>query len=204
MLFPHKLPTSKTFFLILSVQGYFFTALLFLRVLLYPLSNIDFVYDTGLLIFFFEFLNIVSSGALIGDQKFKKTKPDRFSKPFLFIFISLFVFVLFAIAKNKLLVIIFFLSFLSKIFGHKALPRRSVVATSVAVLLLSTFVVIITASILEARFSLPPEVKIMRPANTSGLFVDIPQTLLMWGVLYYAFIGVVEVMLFLKSKRNLL
>ncbi len=63
--------------------------------------------------------------------------------------------------------------------------RLRPVAAGIALLLLSTFTVIVTAGWLARTFPLPDAVLAARPSDQGGLFVDTPQTLLAWGVIYF-------------------
>ncbi|MFQ5512272.1 MAG: hypothetical protein ACE5EO_10520 [Candidatus Krumholzibacteriia bacterium] len=52
-------------------------------------------------------------------------------------------------------------------------------------------------------FPFPPEVKSARPSGQGGLFVDTPQTLMAWGVIYFALMTLCELMIFRKSAKTL-
>ena len=69
-------------------------------------------------------------------------------------------------------------------------------------LLLSTVLVMIGAPLLADWFPFSAEVKSARPSGQSGLFVNTPQTLMAWGVIYFTLITLCELMIFRKSVRD--
>jgi hypothetical protein len=68
-------------------------------------------------------------------------------------------------------------------------------------LLLSTFIVVFAANPIAAWFPMPAEARTARISGTGGLFVSKPQTLMMWGVLYFMFMTVCEVAILRKSAK---
>lgn len=71
---------------------------------------------------------------------------------------------------------------------------------STLVFLGSNFLILSLIPELKGLFYFPPEIKQFKPPNTSGLFFDEPQVLLAWGVLYYLTMGIMQIIIFLKSK----
>ena len=69
-------------------------------------------------------------------------------------------------------------------------------------LLLSTFIVVFGAKLIAGWFPLPAEVTSARPPGQSGLFIDTPQTLMAWGVLYFMFMTVCELIIFRKGLKG--
>lgn len=43
-----------------------------------------------------------------------------------------------------------------------------------------------SAGVIQILIPFPEAIYAAKPANSSGTFVDVPQTLLVWGVVYYA------------------
>lgn len=72
----------------------------------------------------------------------------------------------------------------------------------IAMLLLSVLLVVFGAQLIAGWFPFPPEVKAARPSGQSGLFIDTPQTLMAWGVIYFVLITVCELMIFRKAATG--
>jgi hypothetical protein len=72
----------------------------------------------------------------------------------------------------------------------------------IAMLLLSVFLVVFGAQLIADWSPFPQEVTSARPSGQSGLFIDTPQTLMAWGVIYFFLITVCEIMIFRKAATN--
>jgi hypothetical protein len=64
---------------------------------------------------------------------------------------------------------------------------------------ISTFIVVFSASYLADWFHFSAEVKSARPSGQSGLFINTPQTLMAWGVIYFSLMTLCEILIFRKS-----
>lgn len=184
----------------ISVAGNLFLAVIFLNALLNPLANADFIFKTGMLLFLIEFFS-VHSGVVLSSSE-----PGRLSRLFLLGFYSAFVISLALIFSNPYLPGLFLLSLAAKLFGARATPGRKASFRAwifFALFLFTAFVVITIAGayLLDSIFPFPQEIISQKPANSHGLFVDTPQTLVFWGVLYYSLAALVEITLF-ASRRS--
>lgn len=174
----------------------------FLQALLFPKDHIDFIYSMGFVIFLLEFLNIHSTGMIMGASEQKKTLHNLRHKGFLLILYLIFYLVAFSVAKNYYVVISAVISFLSKLFFKQALPKdTSNIAVSGGLLVILTVALAMISDLIKIIIPFPEEVYLNKPGNTSGVFVDVPQTLLLWGVLYYFLLGLYEIVLFKKTRN---
>ena len=200
---------ARTASLLLAVATNLFLVGVFYSALIDPVEYKDFIYRTGIMIFVIEFMTLHSSGMFFGSaQKAKQTGKRQFGlreKIGLFVFYNLFV-VVFAAQTGQWLAAVYFAVSL----GSKAVYSRSIdveerlapVAAGIVMLLLSTFIVVFAAKPIAGWFPIPAEARSARMPGTGGLFVSKPQTLMMWGVLYFLFMTVCDVAIFRKSLRH--
>lgn len=171
-----------------SVIGNLFMAWLFLRALVWPENHAQFIFRSGLMLYIAEFLTIHSAGMTEGPQDGKNSKgPGRIFPLGIY---GLFIFLCAYGLKSWFIAIHFWVSLLSKLFFKRSAGRdmgHTLQAFGTMNLIASTFLVILLAPLLNSVFPMPPEVMAQRMPNSSGLFVDVPQTLLAWGVLYFTF-----------------
>lgn len=184
----------------MSVAANLSLAAVFGRALLSPEDQVDFIFRTGVLVFLIEFLSVHSGFLLIGLTGDAKSLAIKI--PLLAVY-AIFVFGFGAVSKNMYLPLIFFLGLIAKFFAQKATHNPILPILSVPLLILSVIVVVFALpERLEALFPFPEAVMAQKPAGSSGDFVDRPQTLLAWGVLYYTVIAIMSVIAFLFSKRS--
>ena len=120
----------------------------------------------------------------------------------LFVFYGMFIVVFAAMTGQWLGAVYFLVSLGGKVAYSKSInaeERLKPVAAGIAMLLLSTFTVVFTAGLLKKMFPFPHEVLSARPPGQSGLFIDSPQTLLVWGILYFSLMTLCEILIFRKS-----
>jgi len=173
----------------------------FALALLNPTEHAYFIFNTGLILFSIEFLSIHSGGMLAGTPKEHSLKKSWFHIPIKLFLVSLYsIFVLaFAFAfKNYWVPLFFIFSLVGKVFGNKAKESPTNVALSIVLFIGSVFLIVMTASLWESLFPFPAEVFAFKPENTTGMFVEQPQTLLVWGVLYYILTAITEIALFVR------
>ena len=184
-----------------SVIGNLFLAWLFLRALVWPENHAVFIFRSGLMIYVAEFLTIHSAGMTQGPQDGKNSKGlGRFSLLGVY---GLFIFLCAYGLKSWFIAIHFWVSLLSKVFFKRSAGRdmgHVLPAFATINLLASTFLVILLAPLLKSIFPMPLEVMAQRMPNSSGLFVDIPQTLLAWGVLYFTFTALFNIIVVLNKR----
>ena len=184
---------------------------LFVRALMDPVEFKDFIYKTGLMIFVLEFMTLHSSGMFFGSQQKTDGKSPLKTvkaKIAMISFYSLFIVTFAAMTKQWLAAVYFVVSLVSKAFFSRAInpeQRMAPVAAGIVMLLLSTFIVVWSAGLLVDWFPFPSEVRSAKPAGQSGLFIDKPQTMVVWGILYFSLMTVCEVLIFragLKKKPS--
>ncbi len=131
------------------------------------------------MLFIAEFLSIHSSGTLSGisGKDIKQKMP-------LFLFYMLFVVVLLATTQSPQIFYFLIVSFFTKFFIHRNAPAKETFVKPILVLLGTTFFVTFAGWLLKILIPLPDYVLMQKPSNVSGLFVEIPQTILVWGILY--------------------
>lgn len=181
---------------------------LFCRVLINPAGFTDFIYKTGIMIFVVEFMSLHSSGMFLGAARQKEIS-GKIAIPFkgkilLMAFYTLMV-VAFSVGTGQWMpALYFFISLVGKATFSRTIDaqkRLAPVAAGIAMLLLSTFIVIASAQLLADWFPLPAEVRAARPPNQGGLFVDTPQTLMAWGVIYFSLMTFCEVLIYRKHRE---
>lgn len=179
--------------IIFSLFGYGAVLYLFFYALLAPEQNINFMYNVGIFIFVSEFLSIHSSGML--------TSPDKVSRKLpLFCLYLAFVAAFSLMTQTFYPAVIFVLSLVAKLFDKT--PNGKALATSLYMFLGTVFLTIFLSPLISAVFDFPQSVLDQAPANTSGLFVEQPQTLLVWGILYYAGLMILQVRAFRKTLKK--
>lgn len=161
------------------------------------------------MIFMIEFMSLHSSAMFFGtahkEQKTGKKVMTLKVKIAMFAFYNVLVIVFASAAGQWLAALYFFISLASKAIYSRSIDaekRLAPVAAGIAMLLLSTFLVVFGAQLIADWFPFPAEVKSARPSGQSGLFVDTPQTLMAWGMIYFTLITVCELMIFRKSVKG--
>jgi membrane protease YdiL (CAAX protease family) len=120
-------------------------------------------------------------------------------------FYSLFVIAFASFTGQWLIALYFVVSLVGKAVYSRSIDakrRLAPVAAGIAMLLLSVFLVVFGAQLIADLFPFPQEVKAARPSGQSGLFIDTPQTLMAWGVIYFVLISVCELMIFRKAATG--
>ena len=194
--------------LLLAIATNLFLVGVFYSALIRPVDFKDFIYETGIMIFMIEFMTLHSSGMFFGAASQVEKPGKKFMtvrvKIAMFVFYNLIVLAFASFTGQWLAALYFAVS-----LGGKAVFSRSIdaerrlapVAAGIAMLLLSTFLVVLGAKLLANWFPFSAEVTSARPSGQSGLFIDTPQTLMAWGVLYFVFMTVCELMIFRKAAR---
>jgi hypothetical protein len=195
--------------LLAAVATNLFLAGLFYSALINPVDFKDFIYKTGIMIFMVEFMSLHSSGMFFGAAQKKQKRGRSVMSPgvkiTMFAFYSLSVIVFASFTGQWLIALYFVVSLVSKAVYSRSIDakqRLAPVAAGIAMLLLSVFLVVFGAQLIADWFPFPPEVTSARPAGQSGLFIDTPQTLMAWGVIYFILITVCELMIFRKAVTN--
>lgn len=193
---------QRVIYLISASIGNFMLAGYFLQALLFPTDHIEFIYSAGFGIYILEIVNLHSTGMIMGTAGIKN-RLDRvlhkISYPF---FYALFYIMAFQVTKNYDVVIIAVISFASKLLFRQALPKKSsVIIISGVLLTVFSLIVMQFNGFVKELFPFPEEVYMAKPPNQSGLFVEVPQVLLFWGVMYYFSLVVVQIVMYLKAEK---
>lgn len=197
--------------LVISLGGNIFLVSIFARALLSPLTHADFIFKTGMMLFVVEFLSIHSGGMLGAPVVEGQKKKALFIRKmigipitfFLLGFYALFVLVFGFALKSWFIPLFFLVSLMMKVFSNKVTHNPFSSAISIILLIFSVMVVALTSPILQMLFPFPAEVLEQKMPNSSGLFIDAPQTLLVWGILYFSFTILADIILFWKGRARM-
>lgn len=211
---------SHALWLIISVGGNLSLSWFFLAALLSPLEHAEFIKNTSILIFLIEFLSIHSSGFAMGFSNQEKKPEERdprikfyavgkgvgemspFKTKLLLIGIYSAMVIGFGFSVgNWTLPFIFFISLIAKFFGQRASDSSGPERFGISVILLIFLTILTTlfSSFWGILFPFPSEV---RPFG-SGTWVDYPQDVVLWGVLYYFSLAVIDVAFYFKREKNI-
>lgn len=169
----------------------------FVQALLYPEFNINWIYSSAVIIFVIEFLSIHSSGMMMGEVLSKDKKKNA---TYLFFFYLFFTIGLTVVFKNYILPFFFILSTYIKFFiGRHFAANKIYLIINIFTLVIPLIIVSVGAPFLKNLFPFPQEVLMAKPANATGVFVDVPQTVLVWGVLYFSIQFVINLFLEIKN-----
>jgi hypothetical protein len=185
--------------LLISLIGPLTLIFLYAQALIRPQEHASFIFRAGAAIYIIEFLSIHSSGMLLKDHK--DTPNKKIYGFFLLGFYAIFTVGFMASLNCWFIGIHFLLSLCTKIFMSRSVTdniNQSQIVFGVINLLCCTFIVVMLASVLKKAFPVPESIASLHVQGTSGLFVDIPQTLLAWGILYFSATVVFNVMMFFK------
>lgn len=188
---------------LMSLIGPLMLIFLYAQALVRPQEHAAFIFRAGMATYVIEFLSIHSSGMLFADHKDKKKK--RYHRFFLLGIYAIFTIGFMILLDCLFIGFYFLLSSCTKIFMSRSVEddiNKSQIAFSVINLLCSTFIVVGLASLLKKIFPVPESIISQHAEGTSGLFVDTPQTLLVWGILYFSFTVVFNVMMFFKHPPH--
>lgn len=190
--------------LIMAVGGNLFIAGLFARALFEPLQHADFIFQTGLWVFLMELFSIFLGAITF---HFVLARKDLFwAIHTLIIFAGISTMILgfgYFVLHNIYIPGIFVVSFIAKGFGKKP----SLVGAWLIISVLT--VLIIGPQFWLNLFPFPEELMQYAPLDAqerhirgeiAGEFVDRPQTLLVWGALYFSVIAAME--LFFALRRS--
>lgn len=210
---------SHALSLVISVGGNLSLSWLFLRSLFFPYEHVEFIENTSVLIFIIEFMSICAGGFAMGLANQEKPPAERdpriimhtsvdgggamgpLKTKFLLLFVfSLTVFGVGLATGNLILPVIFFVGLIAKFFGQRASGGQGPERIAISIILL-IFLLVLTSvpSFLWGYiFPFPPDIK----PSGSGTFVDYPQGLILWGILYYLCLAVVDVAFYARLEKN--
>lgn len=196
--------------LIISVGGNLALASVFLRSLLNPVAHSEFIVKTGIWLFMAEFLSIPSSGGGGLINSFRATG-NILGSAIGFSIIAVFALTFgWAFLGNLYLPLIFLGSTLVKIFERKAIASSNLYAIPLLLGSLVFVFFILGPELLVRLFPLPKDFSQFAPpdwvvrherGDISGEFVDRPQTMLVWGIIYFTLAAVIELFQYFKSFK---
>lgn len=192
--------------LITVVGGNLFIAVLFVRALFGPLQHADFIFKTGLWIFFVELFSIFLSSLISPRMMVIAQRNFIGAMTILLNFVGISVMILgfgYFVLHNLYIPGVFIASFLAKGFSKKA----TLIKVWLIISVLTVF--IIGSQFWVNLFPFPEEFIRYAPLDVqeryargeiAGEFVDRPQTLLVWGALYFSVIAVMELFFALRQS----
>ena len=202
-----KLSYKAYFSFIASILGPLGLIFLYAQALLQPEKHGEFIYKAGMALFMVEFITIHSTGTLLidhGKQGIQKKSTKFFILGFYCLCILGFSFGL----KTYFIGIYFIVSLCSKVFmgkiakGEQAKQVKKLLGITAINFLLATALTIPMASFLEKTFPIANSIRALKSDNSSGLFVDTPQTLMAWGIFYFSFTVILNLIVFYKERKK--
>lgn len=157
---------------------------------LHPEDHINFIFNAGLFLFVSEFIALHSSVLLFSTM-------NKRGKLTLFCAYSLLI-VAFAIATQSLYIgLLFIISLFTKVLIGTTSDRSkqgigSTFIQPISIFLGTAFASVLLAPIITILIPISESVMAHKVPNSSGLFVDTPQVLLFWIILYYTSLIVVQ------------
>ena len=203
---------AETISLITSLAGNLFLSGLFLSALLAPIAHVNFIIQTGIWLFLVEFLSVFVGGA--GTHPQLKKIRGIFTSIVGFFAVSAFALTFgWMLLESIYLPLIFLGSTAAKILGRRATSGKSSFVYPILLLLGSVFIVFVIfgPELLVNLFPFPEEFNQYVPADwaarrmsgeISGEFIDRPQTMLVWVVIYFFSLFIAELVLFLKKLQG--
>jgi hypothetical protein len=189
-----------------SLIGLLVLVCLYARALIWPQEYAQFVFRMGMMIFVIEFISIHSSGILSGTKN-NKLKDNNWnwakmpSKLFLICLYGLFVFASMFALQSWLIGIVFFISLSQKILINRFIEekeRKIQILFPVINLFASVFIAELIGPFLKSSFPISSEISSQWTKGTSGSWVETPQKLLAWGILYFSFTIAFNIFIYIR------
>jgi hypothetical protein len=195
-------PLAAVTALVLAVAGNLYLASRYYGALRAPVGREGFIYGASIAMFVVEFLSLHAAGFMGGARgTMAKELPSLRSRIGLLVFYGAFAAGV-GVALGAWVVVLYFLIDLAaKMLGAKAAPNRERFIVAFLVFMVTIFTVIgIPVRMWSEMFPMPPEVLNARPRNASGMFIDYPQTALVWGCAYFVVAAALEVLFFVLAR----
>lgn len=188
----------------LSALSSFFLIGLFVSALRNPLANADFIFRIGPLLYLVEFLSLVATGTMLAGKATRHLSLGHatFYRYFPVGALVIFSIMLVWVFGDWYIPAIFIASVAAKYFWTRTSVHEGLLALSVVLLLVLLLATFFAFRILERIFPFPSELWDFQPEISGGAFGASPQTLLVWGALYYGILFSVETMLFFNKVRH--
>lgn len=197
--------------LVLAVSGNLFLAGMFFTALRSPLEHETLMSVTTFIILIIEFCNLflsrlVMSGGSAMREVEKMTLSHAigiFKSPNMWITVYLIggVVLTAAVFKHLFLAYYFVIGLAAKFFGARAAQDESREITSWILFILTIFTfLIIPLELYQTVLPFPEEVIRRHKAGPASDFA--PQAPLMWGLMYFSLLALVDIVIFLKKNRR--
>lgn len=186
--------------LTIALVGNLSLACQFFIALVDPVAHEYFISQLGIMVYLFEFLSIHSTMMLMGFAT--DDRPRWRSIPVALVGgYGIFALAIGVGFHTWVAPIFFMVSVISKLAGkplNEEAQRRA--ALPIAWLLLWTFVTVPMADFWQSVFPFPENLHLK--TTGTGVFVDQPQALLVWGMGYFITLAIVDVYFFRKALRG--
>ena len=183
-------------------------AIPFLNSIFNPINNINFIYKGSFALFLFEFIAVAADitfsdidSVNVSVKVFGKEVQGINKRVSLISFFLILALVYSFIINSPQLTLFLIVSILIKAFQKSSNSDSNIATKGLALFISSIFLAIPLGIIASRIFPFPKEVILNNPGNMSGLFVDTPQTLLVWGLLYPVGLFLIE-SINLPSKKS--
>lgn len=175
-----------------AIISYGALIVMFGMALIDPAAHVNIVFRMGIMTYIFEFLGL-HSAVMIAGARMSGRGPASFVIPVsLALIYGGFALVVCRHTGSAIPAFFFGASLCGKVFSAIPSSQRMMISViSVLFLILFTFTVILIP--FDRLFPFPPGVMALKPANESGLFVDKPQLVLIWGILYFMSLTALEI-----------
>jgi len=169
----------KVMSLIIPVINYGIILYMFINAAINPENNISFIYGYAMFIFLGEFLSIHSTGTLLS--------PGSRGDKILFLLIYMFfIFILSLVFNTFYPLLVIALSITAKIFIAGNKEKMQSLGLQIITFVFTTFFAFLSSAILTQFTRFPASVLLQSQNNGSGGFFYTPETLVIWGIIYFS------------------
>jgi hypothetical protein len=189
----------------MSLSAYFAMVWVGIRVLMEPMSNLNFIYNTSFIWWIMELLSIAAITVLFG--KTENGENWRDSPLLYFGYFGFFFLGIFLISNDKLLTGLFGISLAGKFFLAKTIKTnkqkainemKKLTAISGMVMILCTFLALVTSDIVLQLSPYSVQIISTMPENVE---MAKPLLFVIWGVLYGTMMVAAQVVLIVKKNK---
>lgn len=168
-----------------SIIGYLYLVSLFARSLLYPYQNLHFLLSIGPVLFITELIAVHAAA------KGKDLK-DNLKLTF---FLLVFLIPVYSISRSWSIVFVTIISTIAKTIFKISVPSPQYTLYSVLIYW-TTFFIIFLSPIWNLLFPNVPQ------GRGKGLIPESPETMMVWGVVYFSLFAALEIYLFYQSRKR--
>ncbi len=160
----------------------------FARALLFPEVSAEWIFRGAFLIFIFEFLAVFTTAGVLKMKAASGVSVTSIKNTTLSLVVPCGFAVLFGYITGNLFAAGYFIvSTVVKLFDQKRNGKEADFVVAIVGILATLTIVVFTVPFWAALFPFSEQILSQKIEGTSGVFVDTPQTLLVWGVLYFSF-----------------